>query len=367
MLKFCLMLLILLPVSAAASIGTVTEQRGAGIIERENERFDSAQGSDIESMDTIITDQGRLRLDFVDETRVDITENSRVVIDEFIYDPNTQQGGLSMRATLGAVRYASGAIAANNRQRVNIATPSATISVRGTDFVMIVDEVGGSMITLLPSCNTAGLCVVGEITVETPMGMVIMNQAFQTTVVPHTATVPKEPVILELPENMLTSMLIVRRTSPYEEVAERAAPSIDVLDFDFLAYNGLDVDALAESNRGMWETTLDQSGYLDSVMYDALDQLMAEMVAQFADELNSQNEEFFRIRVTGTDPETGIFYDEQPPQYIVSRVDAASGNTFKLELSQRYGYSIDMRQAAFSNYGYRVGVGNNSIYIDQNN
>ena len=361
-----LLIMVLLPIPAIASIGTVTQQRGAGIVERSNERFSSEEGFDIESMDTIITDQGRLRLDFVDETRVDVTENSRVVIDEFIYDPNTQQGALGMRATLGAVRYASGAIAANNRQRVNIATPSATISVRGTDFVMVVDEVGGSMITLLPSCNDAGLCVVGEIAVETPVGMVIMNQAFQTTVVPHTAMAPREPVILDLPENMLTSMLIVRKTSPYDEVSESAAPSIDILDFDFLNYNELDADQLAD-RKGLWETDLDQSGYLDSAMYDALDQLMAELVAQFADELASQNEEFFRTKELGTDPETGIFYDEQPPRFIVSRTDQSSGNTFTLELNQRYGYSIDMRQAAFINYGYRVGVGNNSIYIDQNN
>ena len=272
-----------------------------------------------------------------------------------------------MRATLGAVRYASGAIAANNRQRVNIATPSATISVRGTDFVMVVDEVGGSMVTLLPSCNDAGMCVVGEIVVETPVGMVIMNQAFQTTVVPHTAMAPREPVILDLPENMLTSMLIVRRITPYDEVAARAVPSIDVLDFDFLDYSELDIDALSESQSAVWETSLDQNGYLDSVMYDALDQLMAELVAQFADELSGQNKEFFRTRTTGTDPETGIFYNEQPPRFIVSRTDQSSGNTFQLELSQQHGYSIDMRQGAFSNHGYRVGVGNNSIYIDQNN
>lgn len=362
-----LLIMVLLPVPAIASIGTVTQQRGAGIVERENERFDSEQGFAIESMDTVITDQGRLRLDFIDETRVDVTENSRVVIDEFIYDPNTQEGGLSMRATLGAVRYASGAIAANNRQRVNIATPSATISVRGTDFVMVIDEVGGSMVTLLPSCNDAGLCIVGEIVVETPVGMVIMNQAFQTTVVPHTAMAPREPVILDLPENMLTSMLIVRKTSPYDEVAERAVPSVDVLDFDFLEYNDLDTDELAESQKGLWETDLDQNRYLDSAMYDALDRLMAELVAQFMDDLTSQNEEFFRTRDLGTDLETGIFYDEQPPNFIVSRTDQSSNNTFTLELSQRYGYSVDMRQGAFSNYGYRVGVGNNSIYIDQNN
>ena len=35
---------------------------------------------------------------------------------------------------------------------------------------MIVDEIGGSMITLLPSCDTSGTCVVGEISVESDVG-----------------------------------------------------------------------------------------------------------------------------------------------------------------------------------------------------
>ena len=52
------------------------------------------------------------------------------------------------------MRYASGQIAKKYKQNVKIRTPSATIGVRGTDFMMTVDEFGGSMITLLPSCNT---------------------------------------------------------------------------------------------------------------------------------------------------------------------------------------------------------------------
>ena len=44
---------------------------------------------------------------------------------------------------------------------------------------MVVDEFGGSrMITLLPSCDVAGACFVGEITVETDAGIVMMNLHF---------------------------------------------------------------------------------------------------------------------------------------------------------------------------------------------
>ena len=54
---------------------------------------------------------------------------------------------------MGTVRYASGQIAKANPQQVGIQTPTATIAVRGTDFSMTVDEVGQSLVMLVPSCK----------------------------------------------------------------------------------------------------------------------------------------------------------------------------------------------------------------------
>ena len=88
-----------------------------------------------------------------------------------------------LKASLGTVRYASGQIAKNSKQNVKIKTPTATIGVRGTDFSMTIDEIGSSTIILLPSCDTSGNCYVGEIDVTSDAGQVIMNQAFQATVV----------------------------------------------------------------------------------------------------------------------------------------------------------------------------------------
>ena len=69
-------------------------------------------------------------------------------------NPATKTGTLSIKASLGTIRYASGLIAKNSKQNVKIETPTATIGVRGTDFTMTVDELGGSTIILLPSCDT---------------------------------------------------------------------------------------------------------------------------------------------------------------------------------------------------------------------
>ena len=364
--KLLTVLLLLLTTPTYANIGQVAESKGDSTIKRDNTAYTGEVGLGLEMNDNVVTAAGKLRLDFVDDTRVDVTENSRMTIDEFIYDPNTQQGALSMRATLGAVRYASGQIAKNSRQRVNIRTPSATINVRGTDFMMIVDEIGGSMITLLPSCDTSGDCIIGEISVSSDVGTVIMNQAFQTTVVPHSGATPGPTVLLDLPEHMLNSMLIIRKESPYDAELERQFPVTNLLDIDFLKFDELDKDPLVEGIKSIWVTDLDNTTYLGSEFYDEMARQLAQILAQWFDELTVQNAAFFEEKFLGLDPDTNIFYDEQYPFNIVRRAEGDQ-HFFQLRLSQENSYSVDMQQGGFSNYGYKVGVGGaNSITIRQN-
>ena len=352
--------------TVAVPIGQVAESKGSSTIKRDKELYTGEVGLGLQMNDNIVTRKGKLRLDFVDDTRVDVTENSRMTIDEFIYDPNTKTGALSMKATLGAVRYASGQIAKNSRQRVNIRTPSATINVRGTDFMMIVDEIGGSMITLLPSCDVTGLCVIGEIEVESDAGTIIMNQAFQTTIVAHSGAHPGPSVILDLPEDLLTAMLIIRKVSPYTEEIVKQYPNTNLLDIDFLKFDELDKDPLVEGIKNIWVTDLDNTSYLNSEFIDAMEKQLAEILAQWFDELGTQNELFFEEKFFGLNPETNIFYDEEYPYFIVRRAEG-DRHFFQLRLSQSYSYNVDMVQGGFYKYGYQVGVGGaNSITINQN-
>jgi hypothetical protein len=352
--------------TAFAAIGEISQSSGESIVKRDNEKFAGSTGLDLEMYDDVITDNGKVRLDFVDDTRVDVTEHSRMTIDEFIYDPDTKTGSLSIKATLGAVRYASGQIAKNSRQRVNIQTPSATINVRGTDFMMVVDEIGGSMITLLPSCDISGACVIGEISVSSDVGTIIMNQAFQTTYVAHGGASPGPSVILDLPESLLTSMLIIRKASPYSEKILEQYPTTNLLDIDFLKFDELDADPLVESIKSIWVTDLDNTTYLNSEFYDEMARQLAEIMSQWLDVLSTENEAFFQEKFLGLDPDSNIFYDEPYPYFLVSRKEGDQ-HFFQLRLSQGNSYSIDMVQGGFSNYGYQVGVGGaNSITINQN-
>ena len=204
---------LLLAIQVQANIGLVTDFTGSAAIERDEgfEVYDVEKDLGVEMMDVVATAMGKVRIEFLDETLVDVTEHSRLIIDDFVYDPASGEGSLGLKASLGTIRYASGKIAKNSRQNVVITTPSAVIGVNGTDFAMIVNEIGGSMITLLPSCDSSGLCVVGEISVTTDMGMVIMNQAFQATVVDTLSSKPLKPVILDLDESLINNLLIISK------------------------------------------------------------------------------------------------------------------------------------------------------------
>jgi hypothetical protein len=191
------------PVYAASDIGSITEMQGGGQIQRNTSTLPAASKSGIEKMDTISTNtQGKLKITFEDKTIVNITENSKLVIDDFVYDgSNANKGKLGLKVALGTVRYASGALGHSNPDGVNITTPTATIGVRGTDFVMSVDEMGRTTVVLVPNCfddkdvtKINFNCPNGQISVSTGSGTVIMNKPFQATVVESSFAPPSPPV-----------------------------------------------------------------------------------------------------------------------------------------------------------------------------
>jgi hypothetical protein len=357
--------------SAGASIGTVTELTGVGQIKRDDQTVGDTTGTSIEQMDEASTKKGKMRIDFIDDTRLDVVDHSKVIIDEFIYDPATGKGSLDMRATLGAVRYASGQIAKNSRQQVRLRTPTATISVRGTDFSMIVNEIGESYVTLLPSCDDTGFCITGEIKVENDGGYVIMNQPFQMTRVESYNQSPTKPVIVDLTEPQITGMLIIRRTDPIDEtnmkMLQEARREAGILEYDFLEFEGLEDDALVDSIKDIWVTELDKGAdyYLREQLTNMIDALNKALLAALQDELSQQNEEFFADKKLGYDEETGLFLDFEDPMWHVQRQDVSIENTLDLYLNGNYGYKLNIQQGDEALYDYLLGVGNNNITIIQ--
>jgi hypothetical protein len=243
--------------------------------------------------------------------------------------------------------------------------------VRGTDFIMLVDEIGGTMVTLLPSCDTLGTCITGEISVESDTGFVIMNQAFQTTIIKSSYSRPSKPLILDLDEKDIGTLLILRKRGPYQEeevaILKRQRAQFEFLDVDYLDFDDLDTDALTDSIKDIWVTDLMRGSdyYLGELLYDMIDQLNLQLARLFRNELDKQNEQFFTDQRFGTDPTTRVTLEKSDPNWVVSRTDVGVVNIFQLTLSQESGYIINMEQQGESILDYRLGAGTNAIDIRQ--
>lgn len=229
-------------------MGRVTEQTGPTEILRNKKSVESSINTAVEMQDTVTTARSRVTLSFEDKTTVKITEQSKLVIDDFVYDPNKGTGKLAMRVALGTARYASGQIAKNNPQAVNVRTPTATVAVRGTDFSMTVDELGRSLVMLLPSCDTKG-CVTGAILVSNEAGSVLLDVAYQATVVNSLTTAPSTPAVISIDQANINNMLIISPPPEIKDTAyqtDKTALDKNELDVDLLAFKDLDKNELDE-------------------------------------------------------------------------------------------------------------------------
>jgi hypothetical protein len=242
-------ILALLSQTSWATVGRVVEQTGPTEIVRNKKSTPSSVNTAVQMNDTVVTARAKARLEFDDKTTVNITEQSKITIDEFVYDPKAGSGKLAMKMVQGTARYASGQIAKNSPQNVNVQTPTATVAVRGTDFSMTVDELGRSLVMLLPSCNNQG-CVTGAISVSNDAGTVFMDVAYQTTVVTSINTVPSAPVIVTIDQANINNLLIVapppeiRNEDQEKTSATKTVLDVNFLNKDLLKYNELDQDEL---------------------------------------------------------------------------------------------------------------------------
>ena len=147
--------LLLVGVAAqGASIGGIVESTGVGSLEREtSDVVQASVGEEIQLNDTAQTAKGRMLIKFLDEAELSLIEHTKVYIDKVYYDPDPSKSKMVMKMALGTARFASGRLGMVNKSNIDISTPTATIAVRGTDFTTTIDELGRSLVILLPDEN----------------------------------------------------------------------------------------------------------------------------------------------------------------------------------------------------------------------
>ena len=326
----------------ADNIGDITELRGNGAVLR-GDTFTAEVGFDIQQMDDVRTGNGRLAISFLDDSKVRLTEHSKLIIDKVIYNPDPNKSEMALKFASGTARFITGKIGNINKENIKIETPTSQISIRGTDFTVTVDELGRSLVILLP--DEFGVSS-GEIVVATALGSVILNKPYESTVTSVWEAIPTRPVVLDLTLDLIDNMLIVSPPKEDEEIqstGENGTDSSDnnILDIDFLDYDELNADYLATDELEFTELDIE---YLDVDFLEDLLDIIEELDALAAEDELAQDG-FSPIDIQGTsfgnDPSTQIttFTDGEVVSILRQvnqsiRLDLNSGTSYNIIIEQ---------------------------------
>lgn len=119
----------------AQSAGVVTRLLGAATIDRAGATLSPTPGAELRSGDVLRSGPGaRIEMRFHDGTTITLGAATEMRIDAFVFDPGTPEGNLALSLAGGVFRAVSGAIAERRGAPLTIATPVATIGIRGTTF-----------------------------------------------------------------------------------------------------------------------------------------------------------------------------------------------------------------------------------------
>jgi hypothetical protein len=342
----------------AVDIGDISELNGTAQIVRDKP-YEADLKFAIQSNDEAITKNGRMAITFLDKSTVKLTEHSQLLIDEYIYDPDPSKAKMALTFGLGTARFITGNLNRIDKQNITLKTPTANIAIRGTDFTATVDELGRSLIILLP--DALGLSS-GEIEVVTATGSVLLNKPYQATTVDVFENAPSKPVILDLTLDIIDNMLIV---SPPKEDDLTQDETTSTKTVNLLDFNDLDIDYLAEDfleDKSLEFTELDIN-YLDiNFLEDLLDVLDALAVEKEEDQLVATT----GVNITGTI--IGQDANTQITTIVTGQTISLRRNvseSVRLDLDTGSGYTVILIQDGVSNIVKINGGGDSVITIRQ--
>ena len=285
----------------ADPIGDIIEQTGLAALTRNQQNIDTYVDQNILLYDTVNTGNGRVAIEFLDNSNLRLTEHSRVLIDEVIYDPNPDKSKMVMRFAMGTARFTSGMSGNMNKANIDIQTPTAQIGIRGTDFTTTIDELGRSLIVLLP--DEYGVAS-GEITVTNEGGVVTLNEAFQATMVSTISTPPVKPVTIQnVTVAQIDNLFIVAPPTEVTQAVQETRTensSSNILTADFLEFNELETDYLKEDAD--WTFSELDIDLLDVDFLQDLLEIIEEGDLLDRSRGGSSAEGFDGVRVEGTVP-----------------------------------------------------------------
>lgn len=122
------------------AIGYVMKVSGEAAVVSDGKSIPAAVGTPVMLGSTLRTGPGgALGVTLKDNTVMSFGPNSELQVDEFLFAPARNELKLTARITRGTLNFISGMIAKLRPEAVQVQTPTGTIGVRGTHFLVKVD------------------------------------------------------------------------------------------------------------------------------------------------------------------------------------------------------------------------------------
>jgi hypothetical protein len=125
----------------AEDVGQIKIAKGTVQVERDGARLPAEVGMGIRQSDILITGaDGSAGVTFSDNSLLSTGPNSVLVVDNYTFDSTTHAGQFDASLKKGTLAVVSGKMVKQTPGSMRVRTPAAIMGVRGTDFVVQVDE-----------------------------------------------------------------------------------------------------------------------------------------------------------------------------------------------------------------------------------
>ncbi len=129
----------MMPAHAGQVVGTVTDVSGPMVARHLDGTIKvlTAQSA-VEQGDTLVTEKGTYaRIKFVDNGEITLRPNTQFKIENFSYEAAKPESDSAFFTLLkGGLRSITGLLGKRNREKFGLNTPTATIGIRGTTFIV---------------------------------------------------------------------------------------------------------------------------------------------------------------------------------------------------------------------------------------
>jgi hypothetical protein len=127
--------------AVASEAGLVKVSKGSVQIQRGAARLPATVGTAVRASDVIVTGgDGSTGITFTDNSLVSVGPSTIFAIDKYHFDTTTHAGQFEGNLRQGRLAAVSGKMVKQSAESMKIRTPSAVMGVRGTEFLVQVDE-----------------------------------------------------------------------------------------------------------------------------------------------------------------------------------------------------------------------------------